>query len=239
VTQPAPVVDRYQMASNIRFEPPRRLNLADTIGRLPAVARRPVATGSTPRARRAERAATQAAGLTARQRARLEELRVLEEKLGASAKLRLRSGGAEVAVSAAQVLEAARGGQLSLTESIGRWVGTLQVPRLPVGAFEALADGLDGWRSVTWWVNDVLLDPQASSKEIDGVVYEYAQSGRRLRLEPRASADYEFELRVAVEDRNGKRFTTSTCVHYTGECAREVRAVPHWTRFKGLASMAT
>lgn len=124
-----------------------------------------------------------------------------------------------------------------MSSSIGRWLASVEVATRPVGRFDALVDGLGKPRAVSWWVDDVLLDPNVNATQIDDIRFDHTQKGLRLTLAPRADRALVFELRVAVDDENGKRFTHALCVEYRPTCKRRVRAIPEWTAFRGLVAV--
>lgn len=165
---------------------------------------------------------------------RLQEMAELEGTLGGTAQVRVRSGAAQVSLPASELLEVADRRPIAMSDAIGHRLAVITVPRQRTTAFIATVDHITGIRSVTWWVNRTLLDPAVGAEHIDGVGYEFSQSGLVLTLTTDATSAYEFELRVAVENNNGDRFTTSRCVSFNPVCPRTFPVVGHWRELIGL-----
>jgi len=110
----------------------------------------------------------------------------------------------------------------------------LYVERQRTAVFTAVADRISQVRSVTWWINGILLDPAHPEATIDGVGYKYSHAGVRLTLTTDSKAAYEFELRTAVENANADRFQTSRCVRFDPRCLRQYPVVTHWTELIGV-----
>ena len=166
--------------------------------------------------------------------ARLEEMAALEGTLGGSAQVQLRVGDARVSLPASELLAVADSGPIAMSDSIGRKFAVRTTARQRTAVFTATVDRIFSVRSVTWWINNVLLEPAQAEAHIDGVGYKFSQAGLSLTLTTDSKSAYEFELRVAVENANADRFGTAICVPFDPVCRREFRVVRHWTEFVGV-----
>jgi hypothetical protein len=165
--------------------------------------------------------------------ARLQEMATLEGALGAS-QVQLRSGDAQVSLPASELLELADVRPIAMSDAITRRSAIIGVPRQRTAVFTATVDRISGVRSVTWWINSVLLDPSQGQAQIDGVGYKFSQSGLQLTLTTDSKSAYEFELRVAVENPNADRFTTAICVPFDPMCLQTFPVVGHWQELIGV-----
>ena len=165
---------------------------------------------------------------------RLEEMAALEGTLGGTAQVQLRVGDARVSLPASELLAIATGRPMAMSNSVPRKFGVVIVERQRTAVFTAIADRIDGVRSVTWWINNVLLDPAQEQAQIDGVGYKFSQNGLQLTLTTDSKSAYEFELRVAVEDANAERWGTAICVPFDPVCRRTYPVLEHWSRFVGV-----
>ena len=166
--------------------------------------------------------------------ARLQEMAALEGAIGATAQVQLRVGDARVSLPASELLEIATGRPMAMSSSVPRKFAVVTVERQRTAVFTAIADRIDGVRSVTWWINNVLLDPAQGEAQIDGVGYKFSQNGLQLTLTTDSKTAYEFELRVAVEDANAERWGTAICVPFDPVCRRTFPVLEPWTRFVGM-----
>jgi len=165
---------------------------------------------------------------------RLEEMAALEGTLGGMAEVQLRVGDARVSLPASELLALARRGPITMSASIPRKTAIVAVSRQRTAMFTATVDRIFDVRSVTWWINRVLLDPVQGEANIDGVGYKFSQASLQLTLATDSKSAYEFELRLAVENESGDRFETSICVPYDPVCRRESPVAGHWKDFVGL-----
>ena len=165
--------------------------------------------------------------------ARLQEMASLEGALGSS-QVQLRSGDARVSLPASELLALADLRPLAMSDAITRRFATIAVQRLRTAVFTATVDRIDGVRSVTWWINQILLDPSHGDAHIDGVDYKYSQGGLQLTLTTDSTSAYEFELRVAVENKNADRFETAICVPFDPVCRQTYPVVGHWQELIGI-----
>jgi hypothetical protein len=164
---------------------------------------------------------------------RLQEMATLEGSLGSS-QVQLRSGDARVSLPASELLALADRRPIAMSDAITRRLAVITVQRQRTAVFTAIVDRINGVRSVTWWINGVLLDPSHAEAQIDGVGYKFSQSGLQLTLTTDSKSAYEFELRVAVENPNADRFTTAVCVTFDPVCRRTFPVVGHWKELVGV-----
>lgn len=165
---------------------------------------------------------------------RLEEMAALEGTLGGSAQVQLRAGDARVSLAASELLALAERGPFAMSQSVPRKSAIVAVARQRTAVFTATVDSIRNVRDVTWWINEVLLDPAQGEAQIDGVGYKFSQTGLQLTLTTDAKSAYEFELRVAVENENADRFETATCVSFDPVCRRGFPVAGHWKDFVGV-----
>jgi len=165
--------------------------------------------------------------------ARLQEMASLEGALGSS-QVQLRSADARVSLPASELLELADLRPVAMSDAITRKSAIIAVQRQRTAVFTATVDRINGVRSVTWWINQVLLDPSHGDAQIDGVGYKYSQSGLQLTLTTDSKSAYEFELRVAVENPNADRFETAICVPFDPVCKQTFPVVGHWQELIGV-----
>lgn len=165
---------------------------------------------------------------------RLEEMAGLEGTLGGSALVQLRSGNARVSLPASELLALVDRRPPAMSACIPRRSAVIVVGRQRTAVFTATVDRISDIRTVTWWLNGILLDPAAGTAQIDGVGYKFSQAGLRLTLTTDSATAYEFELRVAVENKNANRFGTATCVAFDPVCRQVSPVVGHWTDLVGL-----
>jgi hypothetical protein len=165
--------------------------------------------------------------------ARLQEMASLEGALGSS-QVQLRSGDARVSLPASELLELADLRPVAMSDAITRKSAIIGVQRQRTAVFTATVDRINGVRSVTWWINQVLLDPSHGDAQIDGVGYKYSQSGLQLTLTTDSKSAYEFELRVAVENPNADRFETAICVPFDPVCKQTFPVVGHSQELIGV-----
>src|SRR5262249_38617363 len=90
--------------------------------------------------------------------ARLQEMASMEGALGSS-QVQLRSGDARVSLPASELLELADLRSVAMSDAITRRSAIIAVQRQRTAVFTATVDRINGVRSVTWWINQVLLDP--------------------------------------------------------------------------------
>ena len=165
---------------------------------------------------------------------RLEEMTTLEDTLGGTSDVQLRSGDAVVNLRASELLAVANTALPAMSLSIPRTFAVLTVPRQRTTVFTAIADRISEVRTVTWWINGILLDPAATHTGIDGVNYDYSQQGSHLTLTTDSKVAYEFELRVAVENANADRYQTSRCVPFDPVCPRQYPVLTSWREQIGV-----
>jgi hypothetical protein len=158
----------------------------------------------------------------------------LEGTLGGSALVQLRSGDARVSLPASELLALADRRPPAMSACIPRRSAVIVVQRQRTAVFTATVDRISDIRTVTWWLNGILLDPAASTAQIDGVGYKFSQDGMRLTLTTDSATAYEFELRVAVDNKNANRFGTAICVAFDPVCRQVSPVVGHWTDLVGL-----
>jgi hypothetical protein len=222
--------------------PPRKVSAVDLDGKLDVES-----VSSRPPIRRNPDLAAKVAPLltrgTARRRdkprplteiARLQEMAALEGTLGGSAEVQLRSGDAQVSLSASELLAVADERVQPMSQAIARRFAVIAVARQRTAVFTAVADRISDVSSVTWWINGIVLDADQHAASIDGVGYEFSQGGRQLSLTTDSKAVYEFELRAAVENANADRFETSRCIQFDPVCRHQYPVTSHWKDFVGV-----